>query len=213
MVKKTGKTFEITCGELTPERKRAIAPLEVVSIGKPLRLVIAIGGAWLFYYGTDFNVPDATRGAAIAFTAIGVAAILFAIFVHKFAEIRFFAKARKTGCFPVGVSVGKGGMFVRRADAANASGKRRGAASASVKRRSAANVSGSAGDDSATAVSVNAERFYAYAEIGKIKEYEGHFKINLLYGEAPCLYIFKEDFEHGEPEAFVSFILSKQSAL
>jgi len=177
MVKKTGKTFEITCGELTPERKRVIAPREVVSIGKPLRLVIAIGGAWLFYYGTDFDAPAAMRAAATAFTVIGVAAILFAIFVHKFAEIRFFAKARKIGCFPESVSVGKGGMFVRRADAANA------------------------------------ERFYAYAEIGKIKEYEGHFKINLLYGEAPCLYIFKEDFEHGEPEAFVSFILSKQSAL
>jgi len=212
MVKKTGKTFEITCGELTPERKRAIAPREVVSIGKPLRLVIAIGGAWLFYYGTDFDAPAAMRAAATAFTVIGVAAILFAIFVHKFAEIRFFAKARKIGCFPESVSVGKGGMFVRRVDAASASAGRKASANASGGGNSS-KATGGAFADSATAVSVNAERFYAYAEIGKIKEYEGHFKINLLYGEAPCLYIFKEDFEHGEPEAFVSFILSKQSAL
>ena len=197
MENNTVQKFEIKCRELTPERRKILAPFVEAVIGRPLRLVIAVGGAWLFYYGTSFNVPAGVQAVAIIFAVAGIAAILFAIFSQKLAEMRFFANAQKNGCFPEEVSVGKGGMFVRRRSV-----------SGTKSATSPKDARGNAG-----VTSVNAERFFSFSEIGKIREYDDYFKIGLPYGDADCVYIFKEDFEQGEPEAFIQFIVSKKSAV
>ena len=178
--------FKIVCKELTPARKRILAEREVPIFGKPLRAVIAVGGAWIFFYGTSFDVPTMVQGAAYIFTAVGIAAVLFAIFAQKLIEINWFAKAARKGCFPAEVSVGEGGVFVRRREKKGASG-------------------------TPGVTSVNAERFFVFAEVGRIEDYGDCFKINLSGGSA-YVYLFKEDFGKGDPEAFKSFIASKKAA-
>jgi len=172
--------FEIKCDELTKERKRALVKNEVVAINKPLRAVIAVGGVWIFYYGTDVNVPSAVQSVGVVFAVIGIVAIVFAIFGQKFMEMSYFSKSAKRGCFPAEVSVGKGGMFVRRRD------PKKGAGSTGV-------------------TSVSAERFFAFPEIGGIEDYGEYFKIKLS-GGAAALFLFKKDFGKGDPEAFKSYM-------
>jgi len=179
--------FEIECKELTPGRKRVIAEWEVVPFNKPLRAVIAVGGAWIFFYGTSFDVPTMVQSVAFLFAAVGIAAVLFAIFVQKLIEMNFFSKAAKKGFFPAGVTVGEGGVFVRRRE-----------------KKGAENTSG--------VTSVNAVKFYAFAEVGKINDYGDCFKLNLAGGTAGA-FLFKEDFGKGDPEAFGSFIASKKAAV
>ena len=175
--------YEITCKELTPERKRILAEREVVTVSKPLRGVIAVGGAWIFYYGTSFDVPVAVQGIAHIFTAIGIAVILLAIFSQKLLEIRYFHNSAKKGSFPASVSVGKGGVFVKRRD--------------TKKTNSASGVT-----------SVNAERFFAFPEVGDVEDYGSYFKMNLK-GKAAGIFLFKEDFGKGDPEAFVDYITDR----
>jgi len=178
--------FEITCKVLTPERRRVVGQREVAYIGKPLRAVIAVGGAWIFFYGTGFDIPAAVQYAANIFTAVGIAAVLYGIFSHKLADIKYFSKALKKGCFPGGVSAGEGGVFVRRRD------------------RTAA-------EEKTGVTSVNAEKFFAFAEIGKIDNYGEYYKVHLLRGEPPHIFLFKEDFGKGDPEVFKDFILSRKN--
>ena len=178
--------FEIICKELTPERRKTIAPREVAPIGKPIRIILAAGGVYLFYYGTNGEAPPAFQTAANAFVAIGVAAILLVIFSPKLVEMRFFAKARKEGCFPTGVSVGEGGMFVRYAEKPDETGAK-------------------------DVTSVNAERFFTFAEIGKLEDSGEYYKMSLLSGRAPGVFLYKKDFVKGDPEAFAAFIESKRS--
>jgi len=178
--------FEIVCKELTPARKRILAEREVPIFGKPLRAVVAVGGVWIFYYGTSFDVPAIVQGIAFIFTVVGIAAVLFAIFAQKLMEMNFFARAAKKGCFPAGVSVGEGGVFVRRREKKGAS-------------------------EPHGVTSVNAERFFAFAEVREIEDYGDCFKMNLS-GGAVAIYLFKEDFGKGDPEAFKSFIASKKAA-
>ena len=194
-------TFEIKCKELTPERRQALAPHEVAVIGRPIRLVLAAGGAYIFYYGTNGEAPPGFQSAAVAFSFVGIAAVLVAIFIQKLVDIRYFAKALKEGCFPAGVSVGEGGVYIRRADRAGTAGE--GKAGAYV-------AEGAEGVES-----VNAVRFYAFAEIGRIEEYgeesRGYFKMSLPGGGgAPGVFLFKEDFVNGDAEAFMTFIDSKR---
>ena len=188
--------YEIQCKELTPERRRLLAPREVASIGRPIRIILGAGGVYLFYYGTNGQAPAAFQNAAIAFSIIGIAAVLLAIFSQKLVDTRFFAKALKKGCFPSGASAGEGGVFVRRAVGAGSSG---------------AGAEGS-GVGAEGVTSVNAERFFAYAEVGRVEEFDEYFKMSLLSGEAPGVFLFKEDFTKGDPEAFLAYIDSKRRA-
>ena len=172
--------FEIICKELTPERKRILAEKEVVSINKPLRTVIAVGGAWIFYYGTG-DAPASMQKMSIVFTVIGIAAVLFAIFSQKILETGYFTKASKKGWFPGEASVGEGGVFIRRRD---------------TKKTS----------EAPGVTSVNAEKFYAYTEVGKVADFGDYFKIELLREKASGVFLFKEDFGKGDPETLKDFI-------
>jgi len=163
--------FEIQCKILTPDRKRIIAEHEVVSINKPLRAVIAVGGVWIFYYGTSGEEPESVRYMAVVFAAIGLAAVLFAIFSQKLIETNYFRKAAKQGWFPESLKAGKGGIFV------------------------------------------DEKRFFSYAEVGGVADYGDCYKIIFLRPGAPGVFIFKEDFGKGDPEAFKSFITEKKAAL
>ena len=177
--------FEIICRELTPERRRILAEREVITFNKPLRAVIAVGGAWIFYYGTNGEEPEGLKYMAILFTVLGIAAILFAIFSQKLIEMRYFHSEAKRGWFPESVSVGNGGVF--------------------VKHRSPKKAA-----DTPRVTSVNAERFYAFAEVGGVGDTGDYFKMNLLRADAPGVYVFKEDFVKGDPEVFKTFIASKK---
>ena len=172
--------FEIKCDVLTKERKRVLAKNEIAAINKPMRAVIAIGGVWIFYYGTDADVPAEVQSVGAVFAVIGIAAIIFAVFAQLFKEMGFFYKCTKKGCFPAEVSVGKGGMFVRRGDPKK-------------------------GADAAGVTSVNAERFFAFPEIEGVEDYGEYFKI-IMSGGASALFLFKKDFGKGDPEAFKSYI-------
>ena len=174
--------IEIECKELTPERRKILATREAASFGKPLRLVLAAGGAYIFYYGTKGEAPVAFQGMANLFAAVGIAAVLFAVFSQKLAEMHYFAKAAKKGCFPESVSVGEGGVFIRRRSAGKASG----------------------------IASVNAERFYAFAEIGEVEDLGDYIKLNLIHGNTSGIVIFKEDFGKENPEAFNTVIASRK---
>ena len=175
--------FEIICKELTPERKRLLAEREVLTFSKPLRAVMAAGGVWIFYYGTSFDVPVLVQGVAYVFAAIGLAAVVMAIFSQKLMEMSYFYKTNKKGCFPASVSIGEGGVF--------------------VKRREPKKKTGTPG-----VTSVNAERFFAFPEVGEIEDYGDYFKMNLS-GGTPGVFLFKEDFGKGDPEAFKVFISSR----
>ncbi|MDR3364667.1 MAG: hypothetical protein LBS91_06970 [Clostridiales Family XIII bacterium] len=168
--------FEIVCKELTPARKKELAGNEVSPIGKPFRLVLAVGGAYLFYYGTSGEAPSGFQSAATAFVVIGIAAVLLAIFSQKIIEGRYFAKATKAGCFPVGVTADDAGVAISHAG------------------------------------NVGTHRTFSFSEIGKVEEVGTYFRLGLLRGEAPGVFLYKEDFAQGEPEAFASFIASKKAA-
>ena len=173
MSDKDKQMFKIKCSPLTPARKKLLHTDDAVSINRPLRIVLAVGGAYIFYYGTKPDVPVMFQTVANIFVVIGIAAVLLAIFSQKLIEIRYFSYTLKKGCFPLSVSIGEGGMFIERG--------------------------------------ANAERFVAFAQIGRLEEKEAYFKISLLYGDEPGIYIFKEDFEQGDPDDFASFIASKKA--
>ena len=182
------KGFEIICKELTRDRKTILAAKEVIAFSKPLRAVIAVGGAWIFYYGTSGDEPESVQYMAVVFAAVGIAAILIAIFMQKIREDGYFSKAAKEGCFPASVAVGEGGVFVRRG-------------------------SGKKPKETLGVTSVNAERFFAFAEVGRLEDYEYYFKLNFTGGDIPAIFLFKEDFGEKTPEAFKTFIASKKAAL
>ena len=170
------KAYHIICGELTKERKRILAKQEVVSINKALRAVMAVGGVWIFYYGTSFDVPEDVRFFAVIFTVVGLAAVLIAIFSQVMVEMSYFSSAVKKGCFPAEVSVGEGGVFIRR-------------------RRSAKDKS------TPGVTSVNDEKFFAFPEVKDVSDCGDYFRMSLK--DVPGVFLFKEDFEKGDPEAFV----------
>lgn len=170
--------FEIVCSELTPECKKDIAGREVAVLGKPLRMVLAAGGAYLVYYGTAGSAPFMFKSAAAGFAVVGIAAFLLAIFAQKLVELRYFAKQRKAGCFPAGASAGEGGLFVRWESAKS---------------------------------KLPGERFFSYSELGKIEDAGSYFKISLLSGAAPGVFLCKADFVQGDPEDFPAFVASKKA--
>ena len=175
------RKFDITCGLLTPERRRLINENEVPVFSKPSRAVMAVGGAWIFYHGTSGDVPESVRNMAVLFTIVGILLMLLAIFLQKLIEIRYYSKAFKKGWFPAGVSVGKGGVFVRRRET-----------------------------EKTDVTSVNAEKFFAYAEVGSIEDFKDYFKVNFLRADSPGVFLFKKDFGEGDPEALIAFIDSKR---
>ena len=178
--------FDIVCKVLTPVRRRIIGEREIAYISKPLRAVIAVGGVWIFFYGTDFGVPEAVQYVANIFSVIGIAAVLYAVFSHKLSDISYFSKAIKKGCFPGGMTAGEGGVFVRRRETKETQEK-------------------------SGVTSVNAEKFYAFAEIGKVSDFGDYFKVNLKRGDPEHIFLFKEDFGTGDPEVFKDFILSRRN--
>jgi len=180
--------FEIICKELTSSRKNILSDLEVITFSKPMRGVMGVGGVWIFYSATSLDLPLGVKGIAGVFAAAGIAAVLMAIFAQKLIEISYFSKAAKKGCFPASVSVGEGGVFIRRRDTKKEAKK-------------------------TEVTSVNAERFFAYAEVGKIEEYNDYFKMNFLRADTAGVFLFKEDFGKGDPEAFKMYINSKKAAL
>jgi len=179
------RKFEIECKELTAERKKILAEKEVPPFSKASRAVMAVGGAWIFYHGTRGDVPQSVQNMAVLFTVIGIATILLAIFMQKLIEIKYFSKATKNGWFPASVSIGKGGVFVRRRN---------------TKKES----------EKPGITSVNAEKFFAYAEVGDVEEESNYFKLNFLRTDAPGVFLFKKDFGEGNPEAFIAYINSKK---
>jgi len=180
--------YRIVCKVLSSERRRILAEREVTTISKPLRGVMAAGGVWIFFYGTDADIPSSVLPIAIIFAAVGIVAVLLAIFMQKLLEIGYFSKAAKNGCFPAEVSVGEGGVFIKREDAENPPG-------------------------TPVVTSVNAEKFFAFSEVGKIEDHGEYFKLNLFRGGETRVFLFKEDFEKGTPEAFKSFINTKRQGL
>jgi hypothetical protein len=190
-MRKDRTVFKIVCGGITPARRSLLAPREVVAIGRPSRIALAAGGAYMFYYGTNGDVPPSVTAIANIFAVVGIAAALLAIFSHKLAELSFFSKARRRGCFPAEVLVGEGGVSV----------SSRGEGGVSVSSRGEVGVS----------VSNHGERIYAFSSIGNIEETDEYFKVGFANDDVPCVYLFKEDFEQGAPEAFVSYLYSKKS--
>jgi len=174
--------FEIICKELTSLRKNMIAEHEVITFSKPMRGVMGAGGVWIFYSATSFDIPVGVQGIAIIFAIAGIVAVLMAIFIQFFIEVSFFSKAAKRGCFPASASIGKGGVFIRCVE----------------KKKGTSGVE-----------SVNAEKFFAYAEVGKAEEYSEFFKLNLKRSDLDAVYLFKEDFGKGDPEAFKVYINTK----
>ena len=174
---KEKKVFEIICGELSKERKKILAKNEVVSINKALRAVMAVGGVWIFYYGTSFDVPEDVKSFAVVFAVVGLAAVLLAIFSQFLVETSYFSRAAKSGCFPAEVLVGEGGVFIKRRK--------------SEKEKSTPGVT-----------SVNDERFFAFPEIKDVSDCGDYFRMSLK--ESPGVFLFKEDFRKGDPEAFVN---------
>ena len=180
--------YKIVCKLLTPERKKIIASLDVVAIGKPLRMVLAVGGAYIFYYGTNPNTPETVQGAAVLFSVVGIAMVLFAIFSQILKEMKYFAGAKKEGCFPDEVKAGKGGISI-------------------IYKKTDRKIKEQA----------EKEQYYFYPQVENIEEHEKFLKLclsgdeNRKSGLSHFVYIFKEDFEKGNPEAFISFINTKKS--
>ena|GEM_PF-3416617 len=187
--------FRIVCEAPARERKEILSRQEVKTIGRPLRLVTAVGGAYLFYYGTNGEATAQIQYIANIFAIIGIAAVILAIFSQKLSEIRYFSKAAKEGSFPAEVSVGEGGIYIRRAGRADRPGKK--------------SKAGGSGSDGAG----GSETYVPFSGIGDIDEQEEYFKVPLRACDIPGVFLFKKDFGQGEPEAFVDFVLSKQSAL
>jgi hypothetical protein len=186
--------FKIVCGGLTPARRSLLAQREVVAIGRPIRIALAAGGAYMFYYGTSGDAPPSVAAIANIFAVVGIAAALLAIFSHKLAELSFFSKTQRKGCFPAEVLVGEGGVSVMRTDTAGFGSR-----------------SKAGGEAMNEAVSNRGERIYAFSAIGNIEETDEYFKAGLVNDAVPCVYLFKEDFEQGAPEAFLSYLDSKKS--
>ena len=173
--------FEIICKELTPDRRKIIAAQEVAAVGKPLRGVMAVGGVWIFFYATDTGIPESVQSFAVVFAIVGLVMVLFAIFSQKLVEMRYFFRETRRGCFPASVSVKKGGVYVRRRETNEP-------------------------EEKTGVTSVNAERFFAYPEVGVVEDYDRYFKLRLLSGGTPGVFLFKEDFAKGDPEAFEDYI-------
>jgi hypothetical protein len=191
------------CGALTAERRRALASREVMVVGRPLRIILAAGGAYMFYYGTSGDEPLGLEPAANLFAAVGIAGVLLAIFLQKIVEVSYFTKALRAGCFPREVSVGEGGLYIVRMAAQDTTSAR-----GETGAQGARSARGAAGKNAVT--SVNAERYVAFSEIGAIEDNEVYFKVHMRQSALPVIFIFKEDFGQGEPEAFIPFISSKQ---
>jgi hypothetical protein len=169
-MRKERLVFKIDCKELTPERKKILAADEVMVVGRPLRIILAAGGVYMFFHGTSGEAALQQQYIAGTFTMFGIAAVLFAIFAQKLIEANYFAKARRSRCFPEGVSVAEGGVYIRRADK---------------------------------------ESYVSFSGVNTIEEKNDYFKIRFLQGDTASIFLFKNDFELGEPEAFVDYFLSK----
>jgi len=173
--------FEIICKELTSDRRKIIAAQEVAAVGKPLRGVMAVGGVWIFFYATDTGIPESVQSFAVVFTIVGLIMVLFAIFSQKLVEMSYFFRETRRGCFPESVSVKKGGVYVRRREIDEPI-------------------------ENAGVTSVNAEKFFAYPEVGGVEDFGDYFKLRLLRGGTPGVFLFKKDFGKGDPEAFEEYI-------
>jgi hypothetical protein len=174
-MRKDRLVFKITNKGMTRDRMKSISDKEVVNIGKIPRAIVAVGGAYMFFYGTGGDMPESVVPVAYLFAAFGIAAVLLAIFLPRIIELRHFTKIKNQGGFPSEVSVGEGGIYID-------------------------------------------EGFSAFSGIKGIAEYKDYFKL-VLFGNsavkgaspAPCLFLFKEDFEQGEPEVFIEYLLTKKS--
>jgi hypothetical protein len=98
-----------------------------------------------------------------------------AIFIQDLADMIYFAKASKKGCFPTEVTVSKGGFYTK----------------------------------TGTTKTGYTEKHAPLSGIGKIKEYEDFFKIPIRTGDAREVFLFKEDFETGEPEDLIDYFRAK----
>jgi len=104
--------FKIESSPLTYERRRSITSQEVIKVGRPLRIVLVAGGAYLFFLGTDGSAPSSISYVATIFTVIGIVAVLLAIFIQMLADMFYFAKAARKGSFPAEVTIGEGGLYI-----------------------------------------------------------------------------------------------------
>ena len=162
--------FKIECKPLTPIRKRQVSLQDAPRIGRPLRIVLVAGGAYLFFLGTDGSAPSEMAGVAVFFSVFGVAAVLMAIFIQLIVNMFFFAKATRKNSFPAEATVGEGGLYIN---------------------------------------TKSAEKHIPFSQIGRIEEQEDYFKIPIR-GENPGeVFLFKEDFEKGDPEGFNDYFRSK----
>ena len=166
-MKKERLIFKIVNKDLTSERKKRIAKFEVFDIGRPPRVIIAAGGAYMFLYGTGGDIPESVVPVAFIFAVVGILAVLLAIFLPGIIEASYFAKTRKQGSFPSEVLIRIGGIYID-------------------------------------------EIFAAFSAVRKIEDRSDFFKVYLV-SPIPCFFLFKEDFELGQPEAFIDFLLSKRS--
>ena len=162
--------FKIECKPLTPKRKKQISIREVPRIGRPIRVVFACGGVYLFFLGTDGSAPSSIAFVATLFAVVGIVAVLLAIFIQEIADMFYFSKAINKGSFPAGVIAGKGGLYIN---------------------------------------TKSSERHIPFSGTGKVKEQEEYFKIPILTGDPSEVFLFKEDFEEGDPEAFLDYLRSK----
>lgn len=104
--------FKITRGIFTTERKNKVAGNEVFIVGRPTKIVLVAGGAYLFFLGTSGDVPEAVVSAAVIFTVLGIALVLVAIFIQLLINMRYISKAAGVGAFPEEVSVTEGGVYI-----------------------------------------------------------------------------------------------------
>ena len=162
--------FNIECKPLVFERKRSISTQEVIKVGRPFRIVLVAGGAYLFFLGTDGTAPASISYVATFFTVFGIAAVLLAIFIQMLADMFYFAKAARKGSFPEEVTVGEGGLYIK---------------------------------------TKTAEKHIPFSGVGQIEEQEKYFKIPLRAEKILEIFLFKEDFEKGDPEDFEAYLRSK----
>ena len=167
--------FKITRGIFTTDRKNKVAVNEVFIVGRPTKIVIVAGGAYLFILGTSGDVPEAVASVAVIFTVLGIALVFLAIFIQLLINMRYISKVFKAGSFPEEVSVTEGGVYI------TGTGSK--------------------------------EKFLPFSAVGTVEEQKEYFKISLLSGSIPEIFIFKKDFGQGEPEAFKNYISAKRSEI
>ena len=178
-MRKERLVFKIDCKELTPERQKILAADEVIVVGRPLRIILAAGGVYMFFHGTSGEAALQQQYIASTFTVFGIVAVLFAIFAQKLMEENFFMKAKRSGSFPKGVSVAEGGVYIRKA----------------AKKAENAET--------------EKESYISFSGVNTIEEKKDYFKMRFLQGDIQSIFLFKKDFELGDPEAFVDYFLSK----